>query len=129
MITNRIINLISRIRNTKDGFIISNKEIRQSNEIIELLAKLGELGYIIYSPQTLSWYKNQDIVWDIRPLSTSGRRLYRTWKTIGEGEIIVRTSQGYKTREEAMGLRQGGELILKITGGAPHQVVVSITQG
>lgn len=54
MINNRIINLICRIRNSKDGFIISNKEIRQSNEIIELLAKLGELGYVKYSQETSS---------------------------------------------------------------------------
>jgi hypothetical protein len=78
MINNRIINLICRIRNSKDGYIISNKEIRQSNEIIDLLAKLGELGYIRYSQQTLSWYKNPGCFLDIRHLSSSGRRLYRT---------------------------------------------------
>lgn len=122
MINNRITDLICRIRNSllnnRDGFIISNKAIEKSKESIELLSKLGSMGIITYNPELGSWYlrnypeSNKFILGDIYAISTSGRRIYRQWSDIREGEL-VRSSSGFLTWEEAWKERKGGELILK----------------
>lgn len=120
MINNRIIHLICRIRNSlnRDGFIISTFDTQFSTEILDLLAKLGSLGLVKYLPLSSSWYltgsslSQSFLLGHIRHISTSGRRIYRPWYLIKEGEII-RSSKGYLTREEAFKFRIGGELILK----------------
>lgn len=113
MINHWISNLISRIRNTipSSGLIIHQKDVYHSKEILNLLAKLGELGYVQFNTltQTWTWISSSSI----KAISTPGKRIFRKSHKLAANEI-VRTSAGYKTGIEAGKERKGGELILKI---------------
>ena len=122
MINNRISNILSRIRNTisstHNGWIIDQRDLYNSKEVLDLLAKLGELGYVRFVNG--SWYLNTlphsnfPILADIKGRSKSGKRMYRNSKNAGKENEIVRTSSGYLTGTEARFNKKGGEIILKI---------------
>ena len=121
MINNRISDLITRIRNTinstQNGWIIKNKEIKNSKEILSLLAKLASLGYIKYHNN--AWYlrthpnTNVPTLKEVHNRSLSSKRIYRKYTDIKEDEI-VRTTSGYLTGYEAKKERKGGEIMMKI---------------
>lgn len=121
MINNRISDIISRIRNTikstKNGLIYNQKDSFNSKEILEILAKLGELGFIKYEKG--NWYLNTHkntnipILENIKGRSTSGKRMYRGNNFIKENEI-VRTSKGILIGYEARKEKRGGEILMKV---------------
>ncbi len=128
MINNRISNLLSRIRNTlrssHNGWIIDQRSLYNSKELLGLLAKLGELGYVRYEQGEGkgegNWYliskpnSTIPILGDIKGISKSGKRIYRSAKEIRENEL-VRSSFGFFSGSDFP--KKGGELLLNLSRG------------
>lgn len=127
--TDPIADMLSRIRNAiavnKTEISLPHSKMKESvanllaaNDYIEAVqvekAPVGKtLKLTINTPQT-----NARIT-EINRLSTPGRRWYATAEDIpsvmrGRGIVIVSTSKGLMTGEEAKKQRIGGELICKV---------------
>lgn len=127
--TDPVSDMLTRIRNAiavgKSEVSLPHSKIKQS--VAELLKKSGFLSEVkvdgkgIYKKvviQINSEAENARIT-EISRLSRPGRRLYAKAKDIpvvmqGRGLVIVSTSKGIMTGDEAKKAKIGGELICKV---------------
>jgi len=113
MIVHKLSNILSTLL-YKNTFVASK-------EILEFLDLLHLKGLLtcVYNPYT----KQIDIFNikfnNIRQISKPGRRIFRSYKDIlqnnqGLGEVIIRTSQGIISLNDARERKLGGEVICSI---------------
>jgi small subunit ribosomal protein S8 len=86
---------------------------------IDVLHKQGLLKSI-YNPYSKTIYLSNYNITKITPISTPGRRIYRSPDQLkiykqGIGLIIVRTSHGFMTSQDAIFKNIGGELLCLIS--------------
>ncbi|HVO86524.1 MAG TPA: 30S ribosomal protein S8 [Candidatus Binatia bacterium] len=130
MATDPIADMITRIRNAiaagKDETSLPHSMTKE--RVAKILARSGFLEDVKQSKDELG-HKNLDVVinlpgtnstiTEISRLSKPGRRWYVKSKEIplvkrGRGIVIISTSAGIMTGEEARAKRLGGELICKV---------------
>lgn len=125
-----IANMLTKIRNAVSvsknnvSFNFSNLKL----EISKILKKEGFIeNYEVISEGnkkdikiTLSYNKKgESPINGIKKISTSGRRVYSSYKDMGQvlngyGIIIVSTSKGIMTEKEAKKTKVGGEIICSV---------------
>jgi small subunit ribosomal protein S8 len=127
--TDPIADMLTRIRNAasvgKTEITLPHSKIKET--IARRLVKAGylkEVSVIDAKPQptlaiTINEAGQNSVITEITRLSKPGRRVYARASEIprvknGRGIVLVSTSQGVMTGQEASKARLGGELILKI---------------
>lgn len=127
--TDPIADLLTRIRNAK---MVGKTEVRvPASNIKEVIAKkLAKSGYLADVKReagkprdtlviTINKAGENSTINEITRLSKPGRRIYVKADEIpkvksGRGIVLVSTSQGVITGQEAVKARLGGELLLKV---------------
>lgn len=127
--TDPIADMLTRIRNAanvgKTEVTLPNSKIKET--IARELVKAGYLADVKVEeakPQarlviTINKAGTNSVITEIKRLSTPGRRVYARASEIpriknGRGTVLVSTSKGVMTGQEASKARLGGELILKV---------------
>jgi small subunit ribosomal protein S8 len=127
--TDPIADMLTRIRNAanvgKTEVTLPNSKIKET--IARELVKAGYLSDVKVEeakPQarlviTINKPGTNSVITEIKRLSSPGRRVYARANEIpriknGRGTVLVSTSKGVMTGQEAFKARLGGELILKI---------------
>lgn len=127
--TDPIADMFSRIRNAK---MVNKSEIslphsKAKETLADILAKNGfinatsvkQSGFRKVLHITINPLGSNSTITEITRLSTPGRRVYVKTDKIptikrGRGIVIISTSKGMMTGEEARSRRLGGELIAKV---------------
>jgi small subunit ribosomal protein S8 len=128
--TDPIADMLSRIRN---AIMVNKSEIHlPHSKVKETIAKiLADSGFVDSVSVAKDAAERKELVININPegssstiteisrLSTPGRRMYVKSKEIpsvkrGRGIVVVSTSQGIMTGEQAKTKKLGGELICKV---------------
>ena len=127
--TDPIADMLTRIRNAanvgKTEVSLPNSKIKET--IARQLVKAGylkDVKVVDAKPQatlviTINEAGTNSTITEIARVSTPGRRVYARASEIpriknGRGTVLVSTSQGVMTGQEAYKARLGGELILKV---------------
>ena len=127
--TDPIADMLTRIRNAasvgKTEVSLPTSKIKET--IARQLVKAGYLKKVTVSegkPQatlviTINEPGTNSVITEIKRLSSPGRRVYAGASEIprvknGRGIVLVSTSRGVMTGQEAFKARLGGELILKV---------------
>lgn len=127
--TDPIADMLTRIRNAanvgKTEVSLPNSKIKET--IARQLVKAGYLKDVKVTdakPQatltiTINEPGQSSVITEIARVSTPGRRVYARASEIpriknGRGTVLVSTSKGVMTGQEAYKARLGGELILKV---------------
>jgi small subunit ribosomal protein S8 len=127
--TDPIADMLTRIRNAasvgKTEVSLPHSKIKET--IASQLTKAGYLksvNVVDASPQptleiTINEPGKNSVITEIHRVSKPGRRVYARANEIpriknGRGIVLVSTSQGVMTGQEAFKARLGGELILKV---------------
>ena len=120
-----LVNLLVGIKTAqlKKNLIVNTK---LSNLSLSVLQVLKEEGYIIdyikkeTSIEVYLKYNNfNPIINDIYLISSSGRKVYYSYKTLhkvnnGLGILILSTSKGVMSSKKALLLKTGGEVLFKV---------------
>ncbi len=128
--TDPIADMLSRIRNAiavnKSEINLPHSKVKESiakllkdNKFIENVSVEENEGIGKSLKLTLNSMNSNSRITEITRLSTPGRRLYTGFDEIptiksGRGIVIVSTSKGIMTGDEAKKSRTGGELICRI---------------
>lgn len=127
--TDPIADMLTRIRNAasvgKAEVTLPNSKIKET--IARQLVKAGYLTDVKVEeakPQarlliTINKPDTNSVITEIKRLSSPGRRVYARYSEIprvknGRGTVLVSTSKGVMTGQEAFKARLGGELILRV---------------
>ena len=127
--TDPIADMLTRIRNAanvgKTEVSLPNSKIKET--IARQLVRIGylkDVKVVDAKPQatlviTINEAGTNSTITEIARVSTPGRRVYARASEIpriknGRGTVLVSTSQGVMTGQEAHKARLGGELILKV---------------
>jgi small subunit ribosomal protein S8 len=127
--TDPIADMLTRIRNAakvgKTEVSLPSSKIKET--IARQLAKVGylkDVKVVDGKPQatlviTINELGQSSTITEIARVSTPGRRVYARASEIpriknGRGTVLVSTSKGVMTGQEAYKARLGGELILKV---------------
>lgn len=127
--TDPISDMLTRIRNAmmvqKNQVSMPHSKIKQTvaevlvkNNFINGIEVSGEAGFKTLKI-TINDSKDNTRITEIERLSKPGRRLYKAAKEIpavkrGRGIVVVSTSKGIMTGDEAKQAGLGGELICKV---------------
>lgn len=124
-----IANLLVQLSNSqavhKDKIIVPGSKLKEA--ILGIIKKHGYVGEVKpilknnkkYLQVSLLYHGKDPAITKLKKISTPGRRIYKSWKNIprsmgGYGMIIVSSSQGLLTDQEARKKRIGGELICEV---------------
>ncbi|OGB74445.1 30S ribosomal protein S8 [candidate division Kazan bacterium RBG_13_50_9] len=133
MNTDPIADMLARIRNaTARGFaMVRVPASRRKEAVADVLVKRGYLeGYELVEseesksyPQlvlTLRYYAGRPVIQGLKRISKPGRRAYCSSSAISkmmtsrQEELVVSTSRGLMTGQEAVKAKLGGEVLFKI---------------
>lgn len=124
-----IINALNKIKNAqavhkKTVFLRANKIIKKILEILEKHNYISKVSPAKNNPNQilvrLKYLDNQrPAIKNIRMISKPGLRIYRSYNNLNEfiekrGILIISTSKGILTDQEAKNQKAGGEIICKV---------------